>query len=268
MSDAKPPMTPRSPRVAEAVKLLRRTERTAAGRFLAEGPNLVGAAAQLGLVEAVFATEAAAQRYRTMLEGLKVYTCTEQAMEALSETVTPMGLVAKCQLPNTTLEDALAANPSLVAIGDDISDPGNAGTLIRLADAMGAGAVIFTGDTVDPYNGKCVRSSAGSIFTIPVVSVPDTTALIAELRGAGLQILATVVHGDNLSLDDAEPLLEAPTAWLFGTESHGLPEVVAGLADHRVTIPMSGSAESLNVAIAAGICLYQSARAQRRGGAA
>lgn len=263
-------MTPRSPRVVEASKLRRRTGRIAAGRFLAEGPNLVEAAACRGLVDAVFATEAAAARYGSLLDGLKVFTCTDRAIAALSETVTPIGLVAACRLPTTTLDEALSGSPSLIAIGDDIADPGNAGTLIRLADAMGAGAVIFTGDTVDPYNGKCVRSSAGSIFTIPVVSVPDITALIERLRSAGMQILATMVHDDDLSLDDAEPLLGAPTAWLFGTESHGLPQTIAQLADHRVTIPMSGSAESLNVAIAAAICLYQSARAQRagKGGAA
>lgn len=260
-------MTPRSPRVSEAVKLQRRPGRTAAGRFLAEGRNLVEAAAVHGLVDAVFATEAAAQRHREVLAGLKVFICTEQALAALSETVTPMGLVAQCRLPNTTVDDALAGNPSLIVIGDHIADPGNAGTLIRLADAMGARAVIFTGDTVDPYNGKCLRSSAGSIFSVPVVSVPDTASLIEQLRAAGLQILATVVHGDALSLDDAESILAAPTAWVFGTESHGLPDEVAGLADRRVTIPMSGSAESLNVAIAAGICLYQSARAQRLGAA-
>jgi TrmH family RNA methyltransferase len=227
----------------------------------------VEAAAGRGLVEAVFATEAAAQRYGGMLEGLKVFTCTEQALAALSETVTPMGLVAQCRLPNTTLDDALPATASLIVIGDHIADPGNAGTLIRLADAMGAGAVVFTGDTVDPYNGKCVRSSAGSIFSVPVVSVPDTASVIERLRNAGLQILATVVHGDAMSLDEAEPILVAPTAWLFGAESHGLADEVAALADRRVTIPMSGSAESLNVAIAAGICLYQSARAQRLGAA-
>lgn len=263
-------MTPRAPRVVEATKLRRRSERIAAGRFLAEGPNLVEAAARRGLVDAVFATESAAARYQSILGGLKVFTCTDRAIAALSETVTPIGLVAACRLPTTTLDEALAGGPSLIAIGDDIADPGNAGTLIRLADAMGAGAVILTGDTVDPYNGKCVRASAGSIFTIPVVSVPEVAALIERLRATGMQILATMVHDGDLSLDDAEPLLGAPTAWIFGTESHGLPEAVARLADRRVTIPMSGSAESLNVAIAAAICLYQSARAQRapEGGAA
>lgn len=263
MSTGKPPMTPRSPRVAEAVKLLRRTERSQAGRFLAEGPNLVEAACRSGLVQAVFATEASAQRYHSMLDGIKVYTCTENAMAALSETVTPSGIVAVCALPGTSVDDALAGKPALVAVGVGIADPGNAGTLIRLADAMGAGAVIFTGEAVDPYNGKCVRSSAGSIFDIPVVLAPDTDDLLGRLRSAGLQILATTVAGGDLSLDDAEPVLSAPTAWLFGQESRGLPDAVAAQADHRVTIPMSGAAESLNVAIAAGICLYQSARAHR-----
>ena len=266
MTSPKPPMTPRSPRVAEAVKLFRRTERTATGRFLAEGPNLVEAAHRRGLVQTVFATEASAQRYRSMLQGIKVYTCTDEAMAALSETVTPQGLVAVCALPDTSVDDALAGSPSLVAVGADIADPGNAGTLIRLADAMGAGAVIFSGDAVDPYNGKCVRSSAGSIFDIPVVLAPDTDDLLGKLRSAGLQILATTVTGGDLSLDDADPVLGIRTAWVFGRESHGLPLSVSAQADRRVTIPMSGSAESLNVAIAAAICLYQSARAHRLGG--
>ncbi|MCB0930732.1 MAG: RNA methyltransferase [Mycobacterium sp.] len=263
MISGKPPMTPRSPRVAEAVKLLRRTERTAAGRFLAEGPNLVEAACRAGLVQAVFATEASVQRYRSILQGITVYTCTETAMTALSETVTPPGLVAVCTLPGTSVDEALAGNPALVAVGVGIADPGNAGTLIRLADAMGAGAVFFTGEAVDPYNGKCVRSSAGSIFDIPVLLAPDTDDLLRRLRTAGLQILATTVTGGDLSLDDADAVLSTPTAWLFGQESRGLPGDVAAQADRRVTIPMSGCAESLNVAIAAGICLYQSARARR-----
>ena len=258
-------MTPRSPRVAEAVKLQRRTERTAAGRFLAEGPNLVEAAVRRGLVEVVFATEAAAERYRHMLAGLRVYACTDAAIQALSETVTPAGLVAKCRLPENDLLQVLAATPALVVVAVDMADPGNAGTLIRLADAMGAAAVIFAGDTVDPYNGKCVRASAGSIFDVPVIAEQDTTRLLQTLSAGGLQVLATTLEGSDLSLDDAGPLLAAPTAWVFGPEARGLSEAVAHLADRRVRIPMTGSTESLNVAIAAAICLYQSARAHRLG---
>jgi TrmH family RNA methyltransferase len=159
------------------------------------------------------------------------------------------------------LADALAAAPKLIAAAVEISEPGNAGTLIRIADAMGAAAVIFGGSSVDPYNGKCLRASAGSIFTIPVVIAREAGAMLDELRSAGLQLLATAVDGE-VSLDDAASLLSKPTTWLFGPESHGLPADVAAAADHRVRIPMRGGAESLNVAAAAAICLYQSARAQ------
>jgi TrmH family RNA methyltransferase len=136
------------------------------------------------------------------------------------------------------------------------SEPGNAGTLIRIADALGADAVVLAGDGVDPYNGKCLRASAGSIFALPVLEEPDVNALVTALRQAGLAILATTLDG-QLSLDDAD--LSGPTAWFFGSEAHGLSGEVAALADARVRIPMRGSAESLNIAAAAAICLYQSA---------
>ena len=220
------------------------------------------AAAERGLVDEVFATEEALQRHGTLIAGLPVYPVTERAAKALSETVTPSGLVAVCRLPAVGLDEALADQPALVVVAVDLSEPGNAGTLIRLADAMGAAAVVFAGHSVDPYNGKCLRSSAGSIFAVPVVVEPDTGAVLARLRSTGLQLLATTLDGE-LSLDDTATLLEAPTAWIFGGEAHGLSVEVAASADHRVSIPMSGAAESLNVAAAAAICLYQSARAQR-----
>ncbi len=166
-----------------------------------------------------------------------------------------------CRLPELRLSDVLNTAPPLVVVAVDLSEPGNAGTLIRLADAMGAGAVIFAGNSVDPYNGKCLRSSAGSIFSVPVLIESVVPDVVAQLRTAGLQILATTLSGE-LSLDDAA--LAAPTAWLFGSEAHGLSSETAALADHRVLIPMDGGAESLNVAAAAAICLYQSARAHRK----
>ena len=246
-----------------AAKLQRHTGRRRAGRFLAEGPNLVEAAAHRGVVEEVFATEAATQRHGALLSGLTVQVVTERAAKALSDTVTPSGLVAVCKLPATQLDDALSGTPALVAVAVDLSEPGNAGTLVRLADAMGAAAVIFAGHSVDPYNGKCLRASAGSIFAVPVVVEPDTPAVLAALRAAGLQVLATTLAGE-VNLDDAGTLLTAPAAWMFGPEAQGLSTDLAALADHRVTIPMAGGAESLNVAAAAAICLYESAKAQRR----
>ncbi|WP_197377598.1 TrmH family RNA methyltransferase [Mycolicibacterium baixiangningiae] len=246
--------------MAAAVKLHRHVGRVRAARFLAEGPNLIEAALRRGVVSEVFATENAAQRFAALLGDTDVHLVTERAAKALSDTVTPVGIVAVCEMPEVSIDEVLAKTPRLVAVAVETSEPGNAGTLIRLADAMGADAVILAGNSVDPYNGKCLRASAGSIFGVPVVEAPDTAALIGALRGAGLTVLATTLDGE-VSLDDAA--LNAPTAWLFGAEAHGLAPEVAALADARVTIPMAGSAESLNVAAAAAICLYQSARALR-----
>ena len=252
--------------MVSAAKLHRHSERRRAGRFLAEGPNLVGAAAQSGLVDDVFATPGAAARHPDLLAGLRVRLVTDAAAKVLSDTVTPSGLIAVCRTPRIELADVLVDAPKLLAVAVDLSEPGNAGTLIRIAHAMGADAVVFAGHCVDPYNGKCLRSSAGSIFALPVLTDPDAVGVLTALGAASFRILATTTNGE-LSLDDAESELTGPTAWMFGPESHGLPADVAALADHRVTIPMPGGTESLNVAAAAAICLYQSARVRRAGAA-
>lgn len=256
-------LTERSGRVVAAAKLHRHTGRRKAGRFLAEGPNLVTAALRRGAVIEVFATEAALSRFGALLADAPVAVVSDRAAKALSDTVTPVGMVAVCELPGVALDEVLAARPQLVAVAVGVAEPGNAGTLIRIADAMGADAVVLTGHAVDPYNGKCLRASAGSVFTVPVVEEPDAVAAMAALQRAGLQTCATTVDGETV-LDDADALLAEPTAWLFGPEAHGLPTEVAARATHRIRIPMGGGAESLNVAAAAAICLYQSARAHRR----
>ncbi|MCG7611215.1 MULTISPECIES: TrmH family RNA methyltransferase [Mycobacterium] len=248
--------------MAAAVKLQRHIGRRRAARFLAEGPNLVEAALRRGLVSEVFATEAALDRFGGILADAPVQLVTERAAKALSDTVTPVGLVAVCRLPDVLLDEVLSAAPRLVAVAVQISEPGNAGTLIRAADAMGADAVVLAGNSVDPYNSKCLRASAGSIFSLPVISEPDEAATVARLQAAGLQVLATTIDGE-VSLDEVD--LTGPTAWLFGPEAHGLPTELAAAADHRVHIPMPGQSESLNISSAASICLYQSARAHRGG---
>ncbi|MCH9669076.1 MAG: RNA methyltransferase [Actinomycetia bacterium] len=241
-----------------AVKLHRHIGRRRAARFLAEGPNLVEAALRRGVVSEVFATESAAERYGDLLAGSPVELVTERAAKALSDTVTPVGLVAMCVIPECSIREILAGDPTLLAVPVGLSEPGNAGSVIRVADAMGADAVVLAGHSVDPYNGKCLRASAGSIFSIPVVSEPDALAVVTHIRDAGLQVLATTLDGD-VGLEDTD--LAVPTAWLFGPEAHGLPVEMADLATARVRIPMVGDAESLNVASAAAICLYQSAKA-------
>ncbi|ORX08179.1 TrmH family RNA methyltransferase [Mycolicibacillus trivialis] len=250
----------RATRVVAAAKLHRAAARARSGRFLAEGPNLIEAAGRRGLIRELYATAAAAERHADLLtdQRVAVQPVTDRAAASLSDTVTPAGLVAVCAMPQPALPPA----PALAVVAVGVAEPGNAGTLIRLADAMGADAVILAGHAVDPYNGKCLRASAGSIFAVPVISEPDTAAALSALRARGMRLLATTLDGET-SLDDAGALLDGPTGWLFGPEAHGLPPEVAAAADHRVRIPMAGDAESLNVAAAAAICLYASARAAR-----
>ncbi|KXO99317.1 Putative TrmH family tRNA/rRNA methyltransferase (plasmid) [Tsukamurella tyrosinosolvens] len=252
--------TERTPRVVAASKLLRAAGRRKAGRFLAEGSNAVTSALAAGLVDELFVTEEGAERYPELLTGGEAYV-TERAMRGLSDTVTPPGIVAVCRaLPEARVPDGAR----LVAVPVDVAEPGNAGTVIRVADAVGADAVLLAGDAVDPMNGKVVRASAGSVFHLPVVQERDAAAAIAQLKDSDLTVLATAADGE-VSLDDADELLAGPTAWLFGNEAHGLPRALQALADHRIAIPIRGRAESLNLATAASICLYASSRVQNRG---
>jgi TrmH family RNA methyltransferase len=149
-----------------------------------------------------------------------------------------------------------------VAICADVRDPGNAGTVIRTADAAGADAVVLAGSSVDPYHPRTVRASVGSLFHLPLVMEPDPLAAVRAAREAGLVVLAADGAGE-VDLYAADEQLAQPTAWLFGNEAWGLPDELAAAADHRVRIPIHGQAESLNLATAAALCLYASARAHR-----
>jgi RNA methyltransferase, TrmH family len=255
--------TTRTPRVAAARRLQRRRDRDQTGRFLAEGPQAVREALNAGVVLELFGTESALSRHGDLaLLAPSVSAVDDEALTALSETVQPQGLVAVCDQVDVTLGAALAKQPRLVAVVAEIRDPGNAGTVLRTADAAGAGAVIFAGDAVDPYNGKCVRASAGSLFHVDVVRTG--LDLLEELRDFGLQTLATSGYGaDDLDSLLDEGALDGPTAWIFGSEAHGLPREMLDAADRRVRVPIYGGAESLNLAAAAAVCLYASARAHR-----
>lgn len=261
--------TERTPRVVNAAKLHRAANRRKQKAFLVEGENSVEAAVATGAARDVFVTESAAGRFAEILTaagymGVYVHPITDKAASSLSDTVTTTGLFALCEPVLWTLGKALKGRrPDLISVPVETSEPGNAGTLIRLADAMGADAVVFAGETVDPLGGKVSRASAGSLFHVPVVRQPSVDDVLGQLRGKGLNILATSADGE-VDLDDAEELLAQPTAWLFGNEAHGLGDELLAKADHRVRIPIRGRAESLNLATAASICLYESVRAQGR----
>ncbi|MBV9822646.1 MAG: RNA methyltransferase [Actinobacteria bacterium] len=252
-------------RLAAARRLTSPRGRREAGRFLAEGAQAVREAlARPGTVLELFATEAAAERHAELLARAPVSIITDRAAAALSETVTPQGLIAVCGLVETGLADVLAARPRLVAVLVESNDPGNAGTILRTADAAGAEAVLFAGDSVDPFNGKAVRAAAGSTFHLDVVTGLRPVEAVDACRAAGLLTLATT-GAASLDLDQLIDAgrLAVPTAWVFGNEARGLPPEVLAAAEERVRVPVHGRAESLNLAAAAAVCLYASARAHR-----
>ncbi len=263
------PLSARSEPVKAARRLTRRAARSTERRFLAEGPQAVREALESpDNVEAVFATYDASRRHPELIDRCSAAVpwrlADEAALASLSDAVTPQGVVAVCRMREHALAEILAAPPRLLAVCASIRDPGNAGTVIRCADAAGAGAVLFTGDAVDPYNGKAVRASAGSLFHLPVITGLDLAEAVVQLRRAGLQVLAADGSG-SITIDEMldQDLLSTPTAWVFGNEAWGLPGSDLERADRVVRIPIFGRAESLNLATAAAVCLYASARAQR-----
>ncbi len=265
----------RSARIASAHRLLRRSRRVEAGEFLAEGPQAVAEAIGYakdhpGSVLELYMTAEAGKRHVDLVRaafnaGVEVTQVTPRAASFLSDTQSPQGLVARCRLLEADLDQLLSGSPKLVAVLVDANDPGNAGTVVRLADAAGADAIIFAGSSVDAFNPKAVRATAGSIFHLPIVRVADTDELLAALSASGVSVLATTGTAElDLDAAAADGLLELPTAWLFGSEAHGLPPEIVAAADESVRVPIHGRAESLNLATAAAICLYASASAQRR----
>ena len=260
-------LTERSARIVAARKLVRRTGRDATGLFLAEGRQaVVEALADPAGVRELFATESAAATHRELLAGagVPVRLVTEKAAAGLSETVTPQGLVAVCALRDVPAGDVLATPPGLAVAFAELADPGNAGTVLRTADACGAGAVVFGAGSADPYGGKAVRSSAGSIFHLDVVRGAPLESFLPAWQTAGGTVLAAD-GGGEVTLDEvaaADGGLRGPVLWLFGNEARGVPAGLAALADARVRIRMRGRAESLNLAAAAAICLYTTQLAQ------
>lgn len=257
--------TERTPRIVNAAKLHKAASRRKAGQFIVEGGNAVDAAVSTGAATDVFVTQAAAVRFADVLTaaghmGVFVHPITDKAAKHLSDTATTTGLFAVCTSVLWSAGKLLSGHPNLVSVPVLTSEPGNAGTLIRSADAMGADGVIFAGQTVDPLGCKVARASAGSLFHVPVAREVNINDVIGQLRVTGLQILATAADGE---VDLADAYLGKPTAWLFGNEAHGLGELLE-VADARVRIPILGRAESLNLATAASICLYESAKALSR----
>lgn len=260
----------RNQKVRDVRRLSQKSERTERAEFVLEGPQAVREAlmARPDLVVEFFATPTAYERHRDVAAlaedaGIEVLFASEEAVDAMSDTRNPQGIVAVAKQFPTAIKRLFDGDPKLVAILEEVRDPGNLGTIIRVADAAGADAVVLTGRSVDLYNSKVVRSTTGSIFHLPIAVEADFEDAIVRARNAGLRVVAADVRGKDLFEARQAGTLAQPTAWVFGNEARGLdPELVAQ-CDASLAIPLYGQAESMNLAAAASVCLYESAFAQR-----
>lgn len=259
---------PRADRVKAVRALSRRSTRSRTGRFVVEGPQAVREAVHHAAADLVdlYVTVDASQRYaaivtEAMAHNVYVHEVTDDVLAAMTELDHPQGLLAVSRIPSADLAAVLVEDPQLVVIMAQVRDPGNAGTVIRAADAAGADAVILSDSSVDVYSPKVVRSTAGSLFHTPVLTGLALEPTLAQLQDAGLRVLAADVDGVT-QLPEAD--LSIPHAWLLGNEAWGLAPEVRDLADEVVSVPIYGRAESLNLAMAATLCVYASASAQHK----
>lgn len=263
------PLTnPRSDRVKAVRALSRRSVRSRTGRFLAEGPQSVREVVRWRPEDVVdlYVTAEAVERYAAIVAaaddaGLFVHEVTEPVLAAMCDTEQPQGLAAVCRVVPASLDDVLHTRPRLLVLLTNVRDPGNAGTVIRGADAAGADAVLVSESSVDVFGPKVVRSTAGSLFHLPVVTGLPIDATLTTLRERGIRLLAADGAGERL-LPELD--LTTPHAWVMGNEAWGLEPQVRDACDEVVRVPIYGAAESLNLAMAATLCLYASAAARRR----
>ena len=258
---------PKAKKVRGVAQLAKKDARSETGLFLLEGvQGLKEALAHPSLIVELFATEEAVERNSELFDaledaGVSAQLASAQVLKAMCDTETPQGVVAVCRQLDVSLDSVLATRPRLIAFLSNVRDPGNAGTVLRAADAAGADAVVFSDSSVDIYNPKVVRSTTGSLFHLSIVKGVSIEVAITSFKESGLQVFAANGGGESLPELSVE-VLARPTVWVMGNEAWGFEESTLSLVDRQVGLPLYGKAESLNMATAASVCLYASAFAQ------
>lgn len=247
--------------VKATAELKQKKYRLEKGLYIAEGLRTVEEAIASSAVVQVFYTAIEDERTRYVLEiaaekGVDLYCVAEPIMKKLSDTDSPQGILAVCKMQDIKLESLFATGKMLLVL-DRVGDPGNVGTMLRTADAAGVGGIVLLKGCVDIYAPKTVRSTMGSLFHVPVFAGADEAMFIKAAKHAGYELLVTTLEGaDNLYKAD----LKGRIAFVMGNEANGVTESLLKEADKRVYIPMLGKAESLNVAMAAGIVMFEAMR--------
>ena len=258
-----PALGPRHHEVKQLRALLRDpAARRAAGALVLEGPRLVADALRRGApLTAVYLGPHAERAFAGLVAdaraaGVRIASLKEGVLEKVGTTRTPQPVLAVAPAPDAPALATLVAAPGPVVVAVDVSDPGNLGTLVRSAEAAGAAGMVCCGG-VDVHNPKAVRASAGAVLAVPIVTHDDPAAVLDALRDAGRRALGTAATGGT---PYTEAPLDEPVALVLGSEAHGMPDAVAARLDGTVSIPMAGATESLNVAVAGSVLLFEAAR--------
>ena len=251
----------------ERIKLLRQLNqkkgRREQGLFLAEGPHLVEEAIKSGAdISLMVVEEGREETFASLLAGTdeaRLIRVSRAVMESISETRTPQGILAVTPLRLMPWQDCPEAG--LLLILDNLQDPGNMGTIIRTADAAGADGILVSSDSVDVHNPKCVRSTMGSIFHLPLWSCPHLPTAIRAMTDKGWAVACGHLQGEGFF---SRRICAQGQALIVGNEAAGVRAEVAEAASHRFRLAMAGRAESLNAAVAAGIMIYDLSRSMGR----
>lgn len=241
-------------RVKAVAALQRKKGREEQDRYLVEGPNAVGEALVDGVVDEVFVTPDVADLYLDVEPQVTVVA--EHVMERISDARSPQGVVAVARRTRATLADVVGSG--FLVVLHEVADPGNAGTIIRTADAAGATGVVLTTGSVDPWNPKAVRATAGSLTHLPIVVDVTTEEVIEACRAVGQRVIG-LDAGGHVDVDDPDATAP-PVALVFGAEAHGLPDAILDRLDLVVSVPRFGRAESLNLAAAVAVTTFAVAR--------
>ena len=240
----------------------RRSARQAEGVFVLEGARVVSEALDAGArVEALYVAAGASDdpvARRAFEAGVRVFELADGVMEHVADTVTPQPLMAVAAYVDVALDAVVDADTLVVCV--DVRDPGNAGTVLRSAEASGVGGVVFCDGSVDPYNPKTVRASAGALFHVPVVAGGSPVEVLERIGESGFRRLGTVARG-GVAYTDVD--LTDRVAIVVGNEAHGLSETATTHLDELISIPMQGRSESLNVGMAAAVVCFEAARQRR-----
>ena len=257
----------RSPKFKHFLSLKKKKERSSEGKFIIEGIHLVSEAHKLGLLDRVLYSREILRTFegKELMKKLSASRIqhdevTESMIRELSEVKTPQGIIASARPRATDISSIFEDKAPLILVACGIQDPGNLGTLIRTADAVGCSGLILSPGTVDAYNDKVIRATSGSIFHLNIIKIDDIIGLISAFKRRGITIIATVVGAETSYFDIN---YSKPTAILIGSEALGLPADICRSSDINVSIPMIGGAESLNAAVSGAIVLYEALRQRR-----